>query len=67
MEATPTTATKGGAMSTTHTTTRTPATEVLRAIRPHFEELWFEYDRMSQDGKDAMDAIGDIFEGKAGQ
>jgi|TARA_Y100000034_G_scaffold112190_1_gene145927 hypothetical protein len=72
---TETTTRKGNTTMTT--TTRTPYAvdrciellEVLRAIYPHFETLAWEYDRMSQDGKDAADAIADIFErfGKAGQ
>tara|TARA_Y100000310_G_scaffold160498_1_gene160258 strand:- start:304 stop:495 length:192 start_codon:yes stop_codon:yes gene_type:complete len=53
--------------TTMTTTTRTPATEVVRAIYPHFETLAWEYDRMSQDGKDALDAIADIFDAKYGR
>jgi hypothetical protein len=31
-------------------------------ILPHLENLGWEYDRMSQDGKDAFDAIEKIYE-----
>ena len=38
--------------------------ELLHAIVPHIRELGFEYDRVSSDGKDALDAITDLLNGE---
>lgn len=45
---------KGGDTITTYK-------ELLHAIVPHITELGYEYDRVSQDGKDALDAIYAIY------
>tara|TARA_B100000029_G_scaffold455373_1_gene482578 strand:+ start:9668 stop:9862 length:195 start_codon:yes stop_codon:yes gene_type:complete len=33
-----------------------------KEILPHLENLGWEYDRMSQDGKDALDSIDKIYQ-----
>jgi hypothetical protein len=39
--------------------------ELLHAIVPHIRELAYEYDRVSGDGKDALDAIDALLNGEA--
>jgi len=39
--------------------------ELLHAIVPHICELAWEYDRVSSDGKDALDAIDALLNGES--
>jgi hypothetical protein len=46
------------------TSTQRTYKELLHAIVPHIRELAYEYDRVSEDGKDALDAITDLLNGE---